>query len=342
MILASQSPRRKELLGYITKDFKIIPAKGEEKVPEGASPEETVLALSRQKAEEIYSGNKGETIIAADTIVAIDGEILGKPRDKAHAAEMLGKLSGRVHSVFTGVCVIFADGTRENFAEETKVEFYPLSEREIADYIATGDPMDKAGAYGIQEKGAANVKGIVGDFYNVMGLPVGRLARILREHRSEIRQVTEKDIPECVRLIRRSFQTVADEFGFTAEKDPKFTSFATTEERLRWHKFHEKRPMYAYFIDGNIAGYYSLRIDGGEIELSNLCTAPEYRHRKVGESLMLHSFDRARELGFSEITIGVVEQNKRVIRWYESYGFKKSGDCNEYGTFHCIYMKRSI
>lgn len=180
MILASQSPRRKELLGYITKDFKIIPAVGEEVIPEGTSPEETVLALSRQKAEEIYADNKRETIIAADTIVAIDGEILGKPHDKAHAAEMLNKLSGRVHSVFTGVCVIFADGSRENFAEETKVEFYPLTEHEIADYIATGDPMDKAGAYGIQEKGAANVKGIVGDFYNVMGLPVGRLARVLR------------------------------------------------------------------------------------------------------------------------------------------------------------------
>lgn len=342
MILASQSPRRKELLGYITKDFKIIPAVGEEIVPEGTLPKETVLMLSRQKAEEIFARYKSETIIAADTIVSIDGEILGKPRDKAHAAEMLGKLSGRVHSVFTGVCVIFADGSRENFAEETKVEFYPLTKREIADYIATGDPMDKAGAYGIQEKGAANVKGIVGDFYNVMGLPVGRLARVLREHKPDIRQVTEKDIPECVDVVRQSFQTVADEFGFTAEKDPKFTSFATTEERLRWHKFAEKRPMYAYFIGGKVAGYYSLHISNGEIELSNLAVLPEYRHRKVGESLMLHSFDRARELGFSEITIGVVEQNKRVIRWYESFGFKKSGDCDEYDTFQCIFMKRSI
>lgn len=179
MILASQSPRRKELLGFISSDFRIIPAVGEEVVPEGAAPEETVLALSRQKAEEIFADNKGDTIIAADTIVAIDGEILGKPRDEKHAAEMLGKLSGRVHSVFTGVCVIFPDGSSENFAEETKVEFYELTEQEIADYIATGDPMDKAGAYGIQEKGAANVKGIVGDFYNVMGLPVGRLARVL-------------------------------------------------------------------------------------------------------------------------------------------------------------------
>lgn len=180
MILASQSPRRRELLAYIQPDFRVIPAVGEEHIPDGATPEQAVLALSRQKAEEIAAQYKDEIIIAADTVVAIDGKILGKPHSEAEAAEMLSTLSGRVHSVFTGVCVIFADGSIENFAEETKVEFYPLTDEEIAAYIATGDPMDKAGAYGIQEKGAANVKGIVGDFYNVMGLPVGRLARILR------------------------------------------------------------------------------------------------------------------------------------------------------------------
>lgn len=158
----------------------------------------------------------------------------------------------------------------------------------------------------------------------------------------EIRKITEKDIPECVRVIRRSFQTVADEFGFTAEKDPKFTSFATTNEKLERQMHVEKRPMYACFVDGTIAGYYSLRIIGGEIELSNLCALPEYRHRKIGESLMYHSFDRARELGFSGIVIGVVEANERVRRWYESYGFTKSGECGEYDTFHCILMKRSI
>lgn len=181
MILASQSPRRKELLGFITSDFRVIPARGEEITPEGALPEETVLTLSRQKAEEIAAEHKGEIIIAADTIVSIGGEILGKPRNERHAFEMLRKLSGRTHSVFTGVSVIFGDGSVKSFAEETKVEFYELTDAEINAYIATGDPMDKAGAYGIQEKGAANVKGIIGDFYNVMGLPVGRLARILRD-----------------------------------------------------------------------------------------------------------------------------------------------------------------
>jgi len=180
MILASQSPRRRELLAFITPEFRVVPAVGEERIPEGASPEQAVLALSRQKAEEIAERYKGEIIIAADTVVAIDGKILGKPYSEAEAFEMLSTLSGRIHSVFTGVCVIFADGSIENFAEETKVEFYTLTAEEINAYIATGDPMDKAGAYGIQEKGAANVKGIVGDFYNVMGLPVGRLSRVLR------------------------------------------------------------------------------------------------------------------------------------------------------------------
>ena len=158
----------------------------------------------------------------------------------------------------------------------------------------------------------------------------------------EIKAVTQKDIPECVRVVRESFGTVARDFGFTAEKDPKFTSFATTNERLEYHMHTEKRPMYACFVDGKIAGYYSLHIDGGEIELSNLCTLPEYRHRKIGEALMFHSFDRARELGFTEIIIGVVEQNERVRRWYEGYGFKKSGECDAYQTFHCIYMKRPL
>lgn len=182
MILASKSPRRKELLGFISKDFKIIPAVGEENIPDGTEPKDAVVMLAKQKAEEIAADHKGEVIVAADTIVVIDNKILGKPRDEAHAAEMLGTLSGRIHTVFTGVCVIFADGASESFAERTDVEFYPLTESEISDYIATGEPMDKAGAYGIQEKGALLVKRIFGDFYNVMGLPVSRLARVLREH----------------------------------------------------------------------------------------------------------------------------------------------------------------
>ena len=180
MILASQSPRRKELLSLITGNFEIIPAKGEERLPEGITPENAVLLLCEQKADEIFSSHKGQIIVAADTIVAADGKILGKPKDEADAFYMLKLLSGRVHSVYTGVCIIFEDGGKKTFAEHTEVEFYPLSDEEIRAYVATGEPMDKAGAYGIQGKGSLLVKRINGDYYNVMGLPVARLARELK------------------------------------------------------------------------------------------------------------------------------------------------------------------
>lgn len=180
MILASQSPRRRELLAFISPDFRVIPAVGEESISEGMAPEQAVKLLALQKAREIFAEQMGEIIIAADTVVSIDGAILGKPNNKTHAANMLRMLSGNFHNVYTGVCVIFGNGEMELFCEETRVEFYPLSDKDINDYIATGEPMDKAGAYGIQGKGALLVKRIEGDFYNVMGLPVGRLARVLR------------------------------------------------------------------------------------------------------------------------------------------------------------------
>ena len=185
MILASKSPRRRELLSLFADSFEIIPAEGEEFIPEGTSPKDAVILLSSQKAQEIARSHGGETIIAADTVVAIDGEILGMPKSAEDAVRMLTKLSGREHFVYTGVCVIFPDGSVSSFAEETSVEFHTLSEKEIADYVATGEPMDKAGAYGIQGRGALIVKRINGDYYNVMGLPVGRLYR-------EIKQQTAK------------------------------------------------------------------------------------------------------------------------------------------------------
>ncbi len=180
MILASKSPRRKELLGLITDKFSVIPASGEEIIPNGTHPRDAVTLLSRQKALELFGRFKNEIIIAADTVVSVDSLILGKPRDENDAADMLRKLSGKEHSVFTGVCVIFSDGSLECFAEETAVEFYPLSDGEIEEYVRSGEPMDKAGAYGIQGKGALFVKSIKGDYYNVMGLPVARLCRVLK------------------------------------------------------------------------------------------------------------------------------------------------------------------
>lgn len=180
IILASKSPRRKELLSIITKDFEIEPAQGEEKADESLSPDLFVSALAENKAAEIAALHPEDIVIGADTIVAAGKEILGKPAYAEDAKRMLTLLSGTEHSVYTGVCVI-SKGEKYTFCEETTVRFYELSEEEIDDYIATGEPFDKAGAYGIQDYGALLVEGIEGDYYNVMGLPVGKLNKVLKE-----------------------------------------------------------------------------------------------------------------------------------------------------------------
>lgn len=180
LILASKSPRRKELLSLITTDFKIIPAVGEENADPALSPDMFVRALAEQKALEIAASHPDDTVIGSDTVVAINGEILGKPKDEDDAFRMLALLSGTSHSVFTGVAVI-KNGEIHSFTEETKVKFFPVTMEEIKDYIATGEPFDKAGAYGIQELGALLVEGIDGDYYNVMGLPAGRLYRLMKK-----------------------------------------------------------------------------------------------------------------------------------------------------------------
>ncbi len=179
LILASKSPRRKELLSFITEDFRIVPAVGEERADRSLPPDEYVRELARHKAEEIAAQYPDDTVIGADTVVAIGTEILGKPKDAADAKRMLRLLSGKEHHVYTGVCIISKD-RKVCFAEDTAVRFFELSDKEIEDYTATGEPFDKAGAYGIQGIGALLVSGITGDYYNVMGLPVGRLARELK------------------------------------------------------------------------------------------------------------------------------------------------------------------
>ena len=175
-ILASASPRRRELLGELIENFEIIPAKGEETAPECCTVEELVKTLARQKAEEVASlpCAAGKAVLGADTVVALNGTVLGKPKDEADAIAMLSALSGNVHEVYTGVCVCFPkeNGTREivTKAERTEVVFETLSKEQIEAYVATGSPMDKAGAYGIQDGGL--VKKIIGSFSNVVGLPI--------------------------------------------------------------------------------------------------------------------------------------------------------------------------
>ncbi len=180
VVLASQSPRRRALLEQMgLTQFVVRPALGEEVAVPGLSPAQLVEELSRRKAEEVAGRSQpGDLIIAADTVVAVDGRVLGKPRDKTQAQAMLELLSGRVNTVYTGVTVR-RDGTSLTEHEATRVHFRPLSREEIAAYVDSGEPMDKAGAYGIQGLGALLVEGIEGDYFNVVGLPVCRLGQML-------------------------------------------------------------------------------------------------------------------------------------------------------------------
>ena len=181
IILASNSPRRKELLGQMgIQEFKVSAPNVDESVAEGLSPARIVEELSQRKARAAKKAGPKNIVIAADTVVALDGLVLGKPRSGEDAFAMLSALSGREHHVYTGVTVHQGERAVTEH-EETAVRFRALSPDEIQGYIATGEPMDKAGAYGIQGRGALLVSGIQGDYSNVVGLPVFRLGRILAE-----------------------------------------------------------------------------------------------------------------------------------------------------------------
>lgn len=180
IVLASGSPRRRELLERIgVTDFVVRVPEVEESFPEGLTPPEVVSYISREKAEAAAKlCGPDDIVITADTMVFLDQARLGKPRDEAHALEMLTALQGRKHTVCTGVSV--CRGTKRlTESESTDVFFRPATEAQLRRYIATGEPMDKAGAYGIQGRGALLVERLEGDFFNVMGLPVLRLARML-------------------------------------------------------------------------------------------------------------------------------------------------------------------
>ena len=181
IILASASPRRKELLAKAGISFTVIPAAGEEKRT-SENPGEAVQQLARDKAEWVAQSlaecEEGTLVIGSDTIVVFENRILGKPKDRRDAAETLEKLQGNTHQVYTGVTVLERKAGKRvehTFFERTDVTFYPVSREEIQDYIATGEPMDKAGSYGIQGLFGIYVKGICGDYNNVVGLPVARL-----------------------------------------------------------------------------------------------------------------------------------------------------------------------
>lgn len=181
MILASKSPRRQDLLRQMgLTDFKVIPAEVEETVDPALAPPALAEALALQKARAVAQqyAAPGDLIIGADTIVVLDHQVLGKPRNAAHALQMLTALSGRNHLVYTGIAVL-QDDVETVAHEVTEVHFCPLTDEEMLRYIKTGEPMDKAGAYGIQGRGALLINWIRGDYCNVVGLPLCRLGKML-------------------------------------------------------------------------------------------------------------------------------------------------------------------
>lgn len=186
VILASASPRRRELLTQAGIDFLVCPSEIDEQITQkNPQPNQVVAELSLQKAMDV-AGKRcvGEVIVGADTVVSIDGDILGKPKTEEMAFEMLMRLQGREHHVFTGVTIVkkLEDGEQViPFVEDTEVFVRPMTEEEIWQYIETGEPMDKAGAYGIQGRFGVYIKGICGDYYNVVGLPIAGLYQRLKE-----------------------------------------------------------------------------------------------------------------------------------------------------------------
>lgn len=195
IVLASGSPRRKELLAKTGLKFSVVVSGGEEKA-ETSDPAETVEKLSLDKASAVadllQAEKEPQLIIGADTVVACDGEILGKPSDREDAFRMLWKLQGQTHQVYTGVTLLLKKKhtwQAHTFSEKTDVQFYPVSREELLAYVETGEPMDKAGSYGIQGGFGIYVKGICGDYNNVVGLPVGRLVYELKKLGIDIRGI---------------------------------------------------------------------------------------------------------------------------------------------------------
>lgn len=179
VILASASPRRKELLSVAGVEFDICISNADETVPTGTEPAAAVKMIASKKACAVAQEHPEAVVIGADTVVVCCGKILGKPRDAENAADMLAMLSGKEHQVITGVCIVSGE-SKKVFHKVSTVKFYDLTAEEIRAYVETGEPMDKAGAYGIQGKGCTLVERIEGDYFNIVGLPVAAVLRELK------------------------------------------------------------------------------------------------------------------------------------------------------------------
>ena len=232
VILASASPRRKELLEQIGMEFRVMVSEANEDLEPGILPQEAVEELSYRKAKAIWDGlQEKETVVGADTVVALEDQILGKPKNPEDAVNVLKRLQGREHFVYTGVTILTKDGKRVTFHEETKVCFTPMSEEEIKAYVATGDPLDKAGAYGIQGECAKYVRAICGDYNNVVGLPVGRLyqelARLERRRMEKKAVIFDLDgtLSDSIYSMRVSGNEALKEFGYGPFQDEDYKYF---------------------------------------------------------------------------------------------------------------------
>lgn len=200
LILASGSPRRKELMSLVYPEYRTIKPDIREMVPSNLAVEQCPEYLARAKAESIAKGYRKSLVMGFDTSVIVEGTILNKPRSTSDARQMMEMLSGKTHQVITGCCLCYLEQVH-TFSETTEVEFYELTEQQIEEYIATTEPYDKAGGYGIQSVGALFVKRIVGDYYNVVGMPVARLKRevdtfLEQEFAGEEQIIIKKDRPK--------------------------------------------------------------------------------------------------------------------------------------------------
>lgn len=184
LILASGSPRRRQLLELYTKDFTVCASDFDEKAVQADTPKQLVEALARGKCLAVAQDHPDCLVVGSDTVVEVDGQVLGKPQDAEDAKRMLRALSGRTHAVHTGVCVS-GGGRTESFVDSCKVRFFPLDEEEIERYTATAEPYDKAGAYAIQGRAALWLDRLEGDYYTIMGLPVSRTARLIASFLAE-------------------------------------------------------------------------------------------------------------------------------------------------------------
>ena len=192
IILASASPRRKEILEQVGISFDVIPSTCDEVITK-TSPKEIVEELAQEKAYEIFKNQKGQSIvIGADTIVVLNNSIMGKPKDEIDAYNMLNDLQNNTHTVYTGVCVYISQNDEVQkllFSEATDVTMYPMTKEQINDYISTKEPLDKAGAYGIQGKSAVYIKKIDGDYNTVVGLPIARLYNEMLKHGIDLKNI---------------------------------------------------------------------------------------------------------------------------------------------------------